>query len=42
MNNTLNGIIQYFGAMPPPYNLIYDLNRDGLVNVIDLLLALSL
>jgi len=41
MNDTINGITQYFGAMPPPYNPIYDLNKDGLISVLDLLVALS-
>ena len=41
MIDTVNGILQYFGAMPPPYNPIYDLNKDGLISVLDLLLALS-
>lgn len=37
MNDTLNGIMQYFGAMPPPYNAAYDLNKDGFINIADLL-----
>lgn len=41
MNDTINGITQYFGAMPPPYNPIYDLNKDGFISVLDLLIALS-
>ncbi len=41
MNDTINGILQYFGAMPPPYNPLLDLNKDGWINVLDLLLALS-
>ena len=41
MNDTLNGIVQYFGAMPPPYNPLYDLNKDGWITVLDLLLALA-
>jgi hypothetical protein len=42
MNDTLNGIMQYFGAMPPPYNQAYDLNKDGFITILDLLIALSL
>jgi hypothetical protein len=38
----LNGILQYLGAMPPPYNVTYDLTRDGVINVLDLMACLSL
>ena len=41
MNDTINGILQYFGATPPPYNPLLDLNKDGWINVLDLLLALA-
>lgn len=41
MNQTIQVIIQYFGEMPPPYNPLYDLNKDGWITVLDLLLALS-
>lgn len=41
MSQTLLGILQYFGEMPPPYNPVYDLNKDGWITVLDLLLALS-
>lgn len=39
--NLVNCILQYFGEMPPPYNPLCDLNRDGFINVLDLLLALA-
>jgi hypothetical protein len=39
--NLVNCILQYFGEMPPPYNPFCDLNRDGFINVLDLLLALA-
>jgi hypothetical protein len=38
----LNGILQYLGGMPPPYNVTYDLTRDGVINVLDLMACLSL
>ncbi len=41
MNDIINGIIQYFGEMPPPYNPLFDINKDGLITVLDLLLALA-
>ena len=41
MNDTINGILQYFGAMPPPYDPLYDINKDGFITVLDLLLALA-
>lgn len=37
----LIGILQYLGAMPPPYNAALDLNADGWINVKDLLLCLA-
>jgi len=40
--NVLGCILQYFGEMPPPYNPLCDLNRDGLITIRDLLLALAL
>jgi hypothetical protein len=38
----LNGILQYLGAMPPAYDLTYDLTRDGVINVLDLMACLTL
>lgn len=38
----LNGILQYLGAMPPAYNVTYDLTRDGVINVLDLMACLTL
>ena len=38
----LNGILQYLGGMPPAYNLTYDLTRDGVINVLDLMACLTL
>jgi hypothetical protein len=39
----VNQILQFLGpGMPPPYNPFCDLNRDGLITVIDLLNALAL
>ena len=38
----LNGILQYLGAMPPPYDVTYDLTRDGVINVLDLMACLTL
>lgn len=41
MSQTLLGILQYFNETPPPYNAALDLNNDGWITVLDLLLALS-
>ena len=38
----LNGILQHLGAMPPAYDLTYDLTRDGVINVLDLMACLTL
>lgn len=39
----INQILQFLGpGTPPPYNPLCDLNRDGLITVIDLLKALTL
>ena len=38
----LKGILQYLGAMPPAYNVTYDLTRDGVINVLDLMACLTL
>ena len=38
----LNGILQYLGAMPPAYDLSYDLDRNGVINVLDLMACLTL
>jgi hypothetical protein len=38
----LNGILQYLGAMPPAYDLTYDLTRNGVINVADLLQLLTM
>lgn len=38
----LNGILQYLGGMPPDYDLTYDLTRDGVINVLDLVACLTL
>ena len=35
-------ILAYFSATPPPYDQALDLNKDGWINVLDFLLALSL
>jgi hypothetical protein len=37
----LIGILQYLGEMPPPWNPIYDLNGDAVINLKDLLLCLA-
>jgi hypothetical protein len=42
MNQTLLGILQYFGDTPPPYAAVYDLNGDGFITILDLLQYLSL
>lgn len=35
-------ILQYLGpGMPPPYNSRLDLNADGFISVMDLLMALA-
>ena len=41
MSQTLLGILQYFGEMPPPYNPVYDMNADGYINIQDVLICLS-
>jgi len=41
MNNEFfNNLLAYFMGTPPPYNPIYDLNSDGIITVLDLLLYL--
>lgn len=40
--NQLLQILQYLGpGMPPPYNGRLDLNTDGFITIVDLLLALA-
>ena len=40
MNNLL-GILAYFCGDPPPYDAHFDLNSDGVINLMDLLLLLA-
>lgn len=38
----LTGILNYLTGTPPPWNPLYDLNVDGLINIIDLLICFTL
>ena len=38
----LTGILNYLTGTPPPWNPIYDLNVDGLINIKDLLLCFTI
>ena len=38
----LTGILNYLTGTPPPWNPIYDLNADGLINIKDLIICLTL
>lgn len=40
MNDFISGMLMYFNGTPPPYNPIYDLNQDGYITILDLLLYL--
>lgn len=41
--NQLLQILQYLGpGMPPPYNPLCDINRDGFITVVDFLQALAM
>lgn len=38
----LTGILNYLTGTPPPWNPIYDLNADGLINIKDLLICFTI
>ena len=38
----LTGILNYLTGTPPPFNPIYDLNLDGLINIKDLLICFTI